>query len=378
MKVLFLMFCLIVSLEFFLNVVKSQRSGCFNEKQYELTTESTSFEIGLSTCEDLGGITAQINTIIDLEFIFDNLETENVSFFIGLKRSSESNGLDPKSFAYLDGTFLSNEFGGFRGNDPWFPDQPDNFVNEFCVEARSRLWNDISCSKSRLTLCQFSCTSRIECLNNKTYKTTAGVSNFDTSVTACERKGGVLAQPKNIEDANFVNQILKDLGQSFWLGIDRDPISDGEDPTNFNFLDGTSLSEEFGGSKDEFPWLPNQPDNTNEIEFCIEALFTVAPVAFWNDRKCDEARLGLCDNPTLSPTSKPTKSPTESQASPTITTYAPTVSPTGKTYILLEEESGFTKKYIFLALASISLCCFLLTIMLLITLWRKLSKILTV
>lgn len=143
-----------------------------------------------------------------------------------------------------------------------------------------------------------------DCFNNKRYELSKS-GTFDTSLSLCEELDGTLAQVSNTKDADIVFQILNNVTEPFFIGLKRSEDSDGFNPKSFKFLDGSSLSDEFGGLKDQFPWIVNQPDNSFETEFCVEANF--GENGFWNDISCDTLSKGLCEFPceidvTLSPT----------------------------------------------------------------------------
>ncbi|XP_051837929.1 pulmonary surfactant-associated protein A-like isoform X2 [Antechinus flavipes] len=104
---------------------------------------ASDFSTANKTCYMLGGVIATPRNADENAGILKLVVKHNTYGFIGIME-----GKKPGTFHYLDGTTLrySN----------WYSGTPDGQGSENCVEMYTDgTWNDRSCSKSRLTLCEF-------------------------------------------------------------------------------------------------------------------------------------------------------------------------------------------------------------------------------
>ncbi|XP_074152776.1 pulmonary surfactant-associated protein A-like [Sminthopsis crassicaudata] len=104
---------------------------------------ASNFITANKTCYMLGGTIATPRNADENAAILKLVVKHNTYGFIGVME-----GKTPGTFHYLDGTTLrySN----------WYSGTPDGQGSENCVEMYTDgTWNDRSCSKNRLTLCEF-------------------------------------------------------------------------------------------------------------------------------------------------------------------------------------------------------------------------------
>lgn len=188
---------------------------------------------------------------------------------------------------------------------------------------------------------------------------------------SCTNLGGRVAEVDNSVDSEIVLNLLNTFRTRFHLRLSREVDTDeqGTDPKSFKFQDGRELTD-FGLINGEFPWSRNQPDNfisPTGPERCTEATFGIG--GYWNDVNCDKELSVLCEFPCNTPTSSPTNIPTTGSPSKR-PTLVPSTSPSA--VLMAKEEEKLAKKRIFLAFAILSLCFFVLTIILHSFLCRKL------
>ncbi|XP_044879765.1 pulmonary surfactant-associated protein A-like isoform X2 [Mauremys mutica] len=101
--------------------------------------------------------------------------------------------------------------------------------------------------------------------------------NFETTLKACEHAGGSIATPKNQEENNAILDIVKQFNRYAYLGIRESDV-----PGEFQYLDGKPLTY--------INWYASEP-NGKGGENCVE-MYTDGG---WNDRKCDQNRLTICE-----------------------------------------------------------------------------------
>ncbi|TFK09452.1 peroxisomal coenzyme A diphosphatase NUDT7 [Platysternon megacephalum] len=101
--------------------------------------------------------------------------------------------------------------------------------------------------------------------------------NFETTLSACEHAGGSIATPRNKEENDAIWDIVKQFNRYAYLGIRESDV-----PGEFHYLDGKPLNYT--------NWRAREP-NGKGGENCVE-MYTDGG---WNDKKCDQYRLTICE-----------------------------------------------------------------------------------
>uniref|UniRef100_A0A8C0J1W4 C-type lectin domain-containing protein n=1 Tax=Chelonoidis abingdonii TaxID=106734 RepID=A0A8C0J1W4_CHEAB len=101
--------------------------------------------------------------------------------------------------------------------------------------------------------------------------------NNQLTCASCEHAGGSITTPKNQEENDAILAIVKQFNKYAYLGIRESDV-----PGEFQYLDGKPLNYT--------NWHAHEP-NGKGGENCVE-MYTDGS---WNDRKCDQYRLTICE-----------------------------------------------------------------------------------
>uniref|UniRef100_A0A8C3K4J6 C-type lectin domain-containing protein n=1 Tax=Calidris pygmaea TaxID=425635 RepID=A0A8C3K4J6_9CHAR len=110
----------------------------------------------------------------------------------------------------------------------------------------------------------------------KIFATNGKKADFDTTMKKCKEVGGSIATPRNPGENDAILYFVKDANTYAYLGMKESLI-----PRKFQFLDGTELNYT--------NWHLNEPSGKGEEE-CVE-MYTDGT---WNDKKCNQNRLIVC------------------------------------------------------------------------------------
>lgn len=100
--------------------------------------------------------------------------------------------------------------------------------------------------------------------------------NYESSKVACSHLGGQIASPRNAAENNALSKIAAKRGKRIYLGM-----NDMETEGVFRHLSGEQMQYS--------NWAPGEPND--EHEDCIE-MYTDGR---WNDKRCTENRLIVCE-----------------------------------------------------------------------------------
>ncbi|XP_067410774.1 mannose-binding protein-like [Emydura macquarii macquarii] len=115
--------------------------------------------------------------------------------------------------------------------------------------------------------------------SEKTFVTNGFEGGFEIGKTTCSQSGGQLASPMNSAENSAMQQIIvAHHKKAAYIGI-----NDIETEGTFTYLSGEAI----GYSN----WAPGEPNNSGEIENCVEMYIDGS----WNDKSCDERRLIICE-----------------------------------------------------------------------------------
>ena len=93
----------------------------------------------------------------------------------------------------------------------------------------------------------------------------AGEVSFNNAKDDCEENFGKFASIKNEDEQNRAIALLEREDTSpngVWIGLRRDPESDGLISSNFFWEDGSENRSFFTKERGEFPWGSGQPSNS--------------------------------------------------------------------------------------------------------------------
>lgn len=116
---------------------------------------------------------------------------------------------------------------------------------------------------------------------------TSSFINFQEAQDFCLENNGNLARISSQEEHNILEN-LRAIGERTWLGIDARLEENGGqgNPERFTFTDGVVENLDFFRVKGEFPWQPNEPnDSKNEGENCVHSDDNTG---LWNDAPCEK------------------------------------------------------------------------------------------
>ncbi|XP_044518713.1 pulmonary surfactant-associated protein D-like isoform X1 [Gracilinanus agilis] len=109
------------------------------------------------------------------------------------------------------------------------------------------------------------------------FKTSGFEGNFEKALQSCRQAGGQVASPRNAAENMAIHEIVTVYNKEALLGM-TDMKTEGK----FIYPTGESL----GYSN----WAPGEPNNTRDEEDCVEILKN----GKWNDRKCGDSALIIC------------------------------------------------------------------------------------
>ena len=124
------------------------RRSCYRFLRHTARIPGKTWEEARAYCRVLGGDLASIGDVDESNFIRRNLRGLGSAFWVGLYRNSSGEVAD-QGWVWTDGTELTFKRWAWR--------EPNNWNNsEKCGEvyASTSLWNDISCSETRSTICE--------------------------------------------------------------------------------------------------------------------------------------------------------------------------------------------------------------------------------
>ncbi|XP_075466545.1 pulmonary surfactant-associated protein D-like [Ascaphus truei] len=110
------------------------------------------------------------------------------------------------------------------------------------------------------------------------FVTSGTEGNFNEAKAICSETGGQVASPRNSEDNQAVLALSLQYKKKLFLGI-----NDIETEGTFRYPTG----ELIGYSN----WHPNEPNNDNGMEDCVEMVEN----GKWNDANCNDKRLIVCE-----------------------------------------------------------------------------------
>uniref|UniRef100_A0A8C0J105 C-type lectin domain-containing protein n=1 Tax=Chelonoidis abingdonii TaxID=106734 RepID=A0A8C0J105_CHEAB len=114
-------------------------------------------------------------------------------------------------------------------------------------------------------------------VRGKILATNGKEANFETTLKACEHASGSIATPKDQEENDAILAIVKQFNRYAYLGIRESDV-----PGEFQYLDGKPLNYT--------NWHAHEP-NGKGGENCVE-MYTDGG---WNDKKCNQYRLTICE-----------------------------------------------------------------------------------
>uniref|UniRef100_A0A8B9BB45 C-type lectin domain-containing protein n=1 Tax=Anser brachyrhynchus TaxID=132585 RepID=A0A8B9BB45_9AVES len=100
---------------------------------------------------------------------------------------------------------------------------------------------------------------------------------FSSALESCEKTGGTLATPMNKEENKAIMAIVEQYNSYAYLGI-----KESETSGQFEYMNGTPLNYT--------NWHQYEP-NGKGTEKCVE----MHTNGNWNDRKCNQYRLTICE-----------------------------------------------------------------------------------
>uniref|UniRef100_A0A672U7A0 C-type lectin domain-containing protein n=2 Tax=Strigops habroptila TaxID=2489341 RepID=A0A672U7A0_STRHB len=116
----------------------------------------------------------------------------------------------------------------------------------------------------------------ITAAGGKIFSTNGKKASFETTLNICKEAGGSIATPRSRAENDAILYFVKSFNTYAYLGIKESLI-----PSTFQFLDGTKLNYT--------NWHLNEPSGKGEEE-CVE-MYTDGT---WNDKKCNQNRLIVC------------------------------------------------------------------------------------
>ncbi|KAM4702869.1 uncharacterized protein WCC33_011405 [Rhinophrynus dorsalis] len=113
---------------------------------------------------------------------------------------------------------------------------------------------------------------------DKLFVTNAMEANYNDAKSTCSKAGGQLASPMNSEENQAVLKIVLQYKKNAFLGI-----NDIQTEGTFRYPNGAIISYS--------NWKIGEPNNEFGVEDCVEMYNT----GKWNDKKCEEKRLMICE-----------------------------------------------------------------------------------
>ncbi|XP_026570309.1 pulmonary surfactant-associated protein A-like [Pseudonaja textilis] len=114
-------------------------------------------------------------------------------------------------------------------------------------------------------------------VENKIFATNGKTVGLDSIIQACQLSGGSIAKPMNEKENNAILQIVKEQNQYTYLGIKESSV-----PGAFEYFDETPVNYT--------NWRRYEP-NGKGVENCVE----MQTDGSWNDKKCNQYRLIICE-----------------------------------------------------------------------------------
>ncbi|XP_061636033.1 galactose-specific lectin nattectin-like [Phyllopteryx taeniolatus] len=117
-----------------------------NDRCFIYRTTSLSFAAAEEACNNAGGNLATIRNAVEDALAFQLIRNANSGLIVD-SWIGHHDGIEEGDFILVDG--VDSKFENFRE-----PNQPDNFLNEDCVEIDDEGdWNDDSCTDTQPFLC---------------------------------------------------------------------------------------------------------------------------------------------------------------------------------------------------------------------------------
>ncbi|KAF1506566.1 Pulmonary surfactant-associated protein A, partial [Eudyptula minor novaehollandiae] len=157
------------------------------------------------------------------------------------------------------------------------PEYDEGFIPGTCSYRLHFYLDVLSCSIAML--CKLSAMLPLlgkTASGGKIFATTGEKADFQTTLKKCKEVGGSIATPRNPGENDAILYFVKKFNAYAYLGIKESLI-----PSNFQFLDGTQLSYT--------NWHLSEPSGKGK-EACVE-MYTDGT---WNDKKCNQNRLIVC------------------------------------------------------------------------------------
>ncbi|XP_045184486.2 CD209 antigen-like protein C [Mercenaria mercenaria] len=136
---------------FYMNVSAPARNGTtfYRREKYRLIEEPMNWNEAKDHCTVLGGQLATIKSLHEQMFVSELLNQADIGALVWIGASDTT---AESTFVWIDGT----TFSAFTY---WEPGQPNNYLNQDCVELGNRngkwLWMDSRCTDKRFSLCEF-------------------------------------------------------------------------------------------------------------------------------------------------------------------------------------------------------------------------------
>nr|DBA21572.1 TPA: hypothetical protein GDO54_018183 [Pyxicephalus adspersus] len=128
-------------------------------------------------------------------------------------------------------------------------------------------------------VCPF-CQSSWQFFGVSCYILSSSAANWQESARWCRIQGGHLVVVSNLEEQNFLQDLVK---ETTWIGL-----SDRDFEGDWRWVDGTPYAK---SDKTSNLWMPNQPDNLGN-EDCV----TLSPGSGWKDEKCFKHYQAICEH----------------------------------------------------------------------------------
>ncbi|CAH1781368.1 unnamed protein product [Owenia fusiformis] len=247
-------------------------------------------------CSDLGGTLVRINDRYESAFLASQLASmdSKVEFW------TDANDIETK------GTYVWSNGHSYLPYTHWAPGQPDDTDGANCVTlgaaTNAALWYDRKCDSRRGYICEMmrrgytspalpeptdisgSCSLGWIQSGSNCYQVNQRSITFQLKWTDarenCQQQGGDLASfhNKTEHDTLFKYAIAGEADQHFWIGLNNRDSNQGH-----VWSDGSPVQYT--------NWAPNEPNNMNNRENCVEMKWTDGK---WNDENCGGKRNWIC------------------------------------------------------------------------------------
>ena len=286
---------------------------CIDGTEYFIGSNIGTYNDGINTCIDDGGILATITNEYEYNVTRELCINNGSHCWIGL-----NDKYSPGFWRYIDGTSVKGTYGfdingnPTAGNGPWNANEPnDGGTGEYCVHFKDinggndMKWNDLWCHDTKYPLCM-----RVESQPIKQLITISGYilyikfdvhrffissleSNYTDAIQNCHDFGGILASVTNTQEYNESIMLITNasLNSGFWFALNK---LNGV----WNYADGSDVRNSLGFDvngnprKGVYPWDEGEPNNFGKNEKCGQ--FRPEAHFKWNDQPCTSELMSLC------------------------------------------------------------------------------------